>query len=126
MAQSLSGSPLNLLYFNASPPIRINEAQWTEWLTTEFVPALLESKAALTAVVYREVGFAMIPNPSHPLRYLVLCQTDFRSLQDSEKYKQVYEGTGAIKYLTDEAAVEIRNYRLIQDFNPNGVNNSMS
>lgn len=118
MAQSLTGNPLNLFYCNLSPPASVSEAAWTKWLALEFIPALLESKAAIRAALYRETGFAMIPIPSHELRYMLVCQTDFRMLQESEKYRSVCDQTDAKGFMPNDDGVEMRNYRLIQDYNP--------
>lgn len=120
MAQSLTSNPLNLFYCNLSPPASVLETEWTKWLSSEFIPALLKSKAVIRAALYRETGFAMIPVPSHKLSYIFICQTDFRRLQDSEMYKQVYDETNAKRFITNEGPGEMRNYRLIQDYNPKG------
>ena len=124
MAQSLTGNPLNLFYCNFSPPTNVPETKLTEWLVLDFIPALLESKAVIRAALYRETGFAMIPFPSHELRYMFICQTGFRMLQESEKYRQVYDQTDAKRFMPIEGAVEMRNYRLIQDYNPRNKKSS--
>jgi hypothetical protein len=106
-----SGTPLNLLYINCSPPSEAPEVEWERWLTTKHMPSALNSGTVARAALYKETGFAMIPHPSHPFNYMLLYQTDFKRLQDSEKYIKTCEDTGAEKY--DAAAnKEIRNYKV--------------
>ena len=113
MAQSMnpSGTPLNLLYINCSPPSDIPEAEWERWLRTIHIPAALNSGTVIRAALYKETGFAMIPQPSHPLEYMLLYQTGFNRLQDSETYIKAYEDTGAEKYDT-VADNDTRNYKV--------------
>ena len=113
MAQSMnpSGTPLNLLYINCSPPLDVPEAEWESWLTMKHMPAILFSGAVVRAVLYKETGFAMIPNPSPLLRYMLLYQTDFKRLQDSEQYIKTCEAAGAEKYAIF-ANNDTRNYKV--------------
>lgn len=119
MAQSMNpnGTPLNLYYINCSPPSNVSELEWERWFTSHHVSAIISSGIVTRAALYKEVGFGMIPNPSHPRKYMILYQTDFKRLQDSEMYRLVNEQTDAGKFnaVGDD---DVRNYkvRLATDF----------
>ena len=93
-----SGTPLNLCYINCSPLSSVSELEWEKWFVSRHLPAIFDSGTVTRAALYKEVGFAMIPNPSHPLKYLIMYQTDFKRLQDSEKYRLVCEQTDARQF----------------------------
>lgn len=85
--RNTGGTPLSLLYINCSPPLDVPEAQWEKWLKTTQIPSIVNSGAAVRAALYKETCFAMIPNPSHPLKYMLLYQIDSERPQESEKYR---------------------------------------
>ena len=61
--------------------------------------------------LYKEVGFAMLPKPDHPQRFLALYQTNQEQLHNDESFTPA----------SPEEDSEIRTYKLIQDYNPKNV-----
>lgn len=51
----------------------------------------------------------MLPEPQHPLRFLALYESDQEELQNDDTYKPA----------SPEEESDVRNYKLIQDYNPN-------
>lgn len=102
MAQALNpgSTQPNLLYINCSPPSDVREAELETWLTTRHLPSIVDSGTVARAALYKEVGFRMIPQPTHPLKYMILYQTNFRRVQDHEKYIKTGEDTNAVRFQT--------------------------
>ena len=57
---------------------------------------------------YEEVGFAMLPKSDNPQKFLALYYTNQERLQDEDAFTSA----------SPEDDLDIRNYKLIQDFNP--------
>ena len=74
----------------------------------------MDSKLCSRVALYKEVGFSMLPKPNHPRTLLGVYQTDHERLQDHESFK----------IISPEEDLEVRNYKLIQNYNPNGVDES--
>ena len=63
----------------------------------------------------------------NPRKYLAIYQTDFKEMLKSEEYKAA--GTTSelfpVKDIDKNGEFDVRNYELIQDFDPNGLGDSM-
>jgi hypothetical protein len=97
-----------LLYVNTSPK-RASDETWAKWFVSQHLPGLSKASACNRVLVYKETGFAMLPEPQHPLRFLALYESDQEELQNDDTYKPA----------SPEEESDVRNYKLIQDYNPN-------
>lgn len=100
----------DLLYLNTSPK-GTSDQSWAEWFIGQHLATLGETKVCSRVLVYKEIGFPMLPNPEHPLRFLALYETNKEGLQNDDAYKPA----------SPEEESDMRNYRLIQNYNPKGL-----
>ena len=96
-----------LLYLNTSPK-GVSDQTWAEWFVKQHLSTLEESKVCSRVSVYKEIGFPMLPNPEHLLRFLALYETEKEGLQNDAAYKPA----------SPEEESDMRNYKMIQDYNP--------
>jgi len=121
-----------LLHVNSRPTVVSNDL-WTKWYTTEHIPDLVNSKTSTRAAFYQEIGHAFNPDPKDPRPFLALYQTDFEEPLKSSNYSdgvrrdsELFKQQGATsKKNQDNGDFDARNYELIQNFDPNGVDESM-
>ncbi len=122
-----------ILTVNSRPTVVSNDL-WTEWYTVEHLPDLVNSKASTRAAFYQEIGHAFNPDPQNPRPFLAVYQTDFEELLKSNNYLENVRHTSSL-FMKEGATsdrnlqngdFDARNYRLIQNFDPNGVGESMS
>ena len=122
-----------LLYVNSRPTFVSNDL-WTEWYTVEHLPDLVNSKTSTRAAFYQEIGHAFNPEPQDPRPFLALYQTDFEEPLKSDNYtdnvrreSELFQKGGATSENNrDNGDFDARNYSLIQNYDPNGVGESMS
>lgn len=114
-----------LLWVNSRPRPEsgVDDGLWLKWYTEEHVPDLVNSKTAVRAAMYRETfDFAGASKEQPPRRYLVLYQTDFEECLKSKEYmndvRHSSELWPATTPTTDVGDFNARNYRLIQDYDP--------
>ena len=102
----MSQSPY-LLYVNTSPKGASDET-WMKWWIYRHASDVIKSELCDRVALYKEIGFAMLPSPDHPQRFLALYYTDCERPQDEESYEPV----------SPEEDSEMRNYKLIQNYDP--------
>lgn len=100
-----------MLYVNASPE-SVSDDQWAEWFVSQHLPTLSTAKTCERVLLYKEIGFAMLPESDHPLHFLALYESPYDGLQNGHAYKSASE----------EEESDIRNYKMIQDYNPRDAN----
>ena len=99
-----------LLYLNTSPK-GISDQTWAKWFVNQHLATLEVSKVCTRVSIYRETDFPMLPNPEHPLRFLALYETEKEGLQNDSAYKPA----------SPEEESDMRNYKMIQDYNPKNL-----
>jgi len=95
------------------------------------VPDLVNSKTAVRAAMYRETkNFPLASKETHPRRYLVLYQTDMEECLKSEEYRNDVRHSSDMWPASKETAAigdfDARNYKLIQDYDPDSKGESES
>ena len=93
------------------------------------VPDLVNSKATVRAAMYQEsFDFGLAAKEHPPRRYLVMYQTDFEECLKSKEYindvRHSSEKWPASKPTSEVGDFNARNYKLIQDYDPDGKGES--
>ncbi|OCT54443.1 putative alpha/beta hydrolase [Cladophialophora carrionii] len=116
-----------LLWVNSRPKPEsgVDDDLWVKWYTEEHVPDLVNTKTAVRAAMYRETfDFPLAAKEHHPRKYLVLYQTDLEEPLKSKEYLDgVRHSSGlwtANKPTSEVGDFHARNYKLIQDYDPDG------
>ncbi|KAI9708038.1 MAG: hypothetical protein M1820_004242 [Bogoriella megaspora] len=118
-----------LLHVTSRPTV-VSERLWIQWYTEEHVPDLVNSRTSTRATFFQEVSLPKEfrpESPGFPCKFLTLYQTDFEEGMNSEEIRHVRQGSdlfvqGGSKWDTSENGdFDIRNYKLIQDYDPNDV-----
>lgn len=83
----------------------------------------MNSKTSVRAAFYREsFDFALAPKEKHERKYLAMYQTDFEEPLKSNEYlndvRHTSEKWPADKATSDVGDFNARNYKLIQDYDP--------
>jgi hypothetical protein len=89
------------------------------------VPDLVNSKTTVRAAMYQEsFDFKAAAKEHHPRKYLVIYQTDFEECLKSKEYINNVRTSSEIwpdkKGNADVGDFNARNYKLIQDYDPDG------
>jgi len=124
-----------LLWVN-SRPITVTDEKWVEWYTDEHVPDLVGHGASTRATFYRETfdfpgssrehhdrqWLSMDQGKQHRL-YLAMYQTNFEEPLKSDEYlgirttSEIFPG----KQIMGAGEFNARNYKLIQDYDPDSI-----
>ena len=116
-----------------SKPTAVSNDLWIEWYKVEHLPDLVNSRTSVRAAFYQEIPHAFNPDPQDPRPYLALYQTDFEEPLKTDNYlenvrhgSEMFKKEGATSEKNrDNGDFDARNYSLIQNYDPNGVGESM-
>lgn len=120
-----------LLHVN-SRPTAVDDNLWTKWYTSEHIPDIIQSKACARATFYKEIPAATTLDntaDANPRNFLALYQTQYADLlnTDANQMPNVRQGSELFERASGQASsfangeFDGRNYKLIQDFDPNGL-----
>jgi len=117
-----------LLHVNSRPTVVSSEV-WRQWYVTEHLPDLVNSKTATRAAFYEEIAMPAGPESDHPRKFLAIYQTDIEEALLSEQCRtgvhrtsELFKQGGAKSDRNeDNGDFDVRNYRLIQNYDPNGL-----
>lgn len=124
-----------LLHVN-SRPTAVDENTWTKWYTTEHLPDLVGHGASTRASFYREEASPselVAKDATNPRKFLALYQSDHEEPLKSDGYVQKVRHTSELfrdasgkEENRENGEFDARNYKLIQDYDPNGLGNGKS
>ena len=125
-----------LLHVN-SRPTAVDDNLWTKWYTSEHIPDIIESNACARATFYKEIPAATTLDntaDANPRPFLALYQTKYADLlnTDAHQMPNVRQGSELFEKASGQASsfangeFDGRNYKLIQDFDPNGLGDGES
>ncbi|KIW26512.1 hypothetical protein, variant [Cladophialophora immunda] len=120
-----------LLWVNSRPlpDSGVDDDLWVKWYIEEHVPDLVNSKATVRAAMFREnFDFSLEPKEKHPRKFLVLYQADFEEPLSSKEYLDDVRHSSDMwpdkKGNREVGDFNGRNYKLIQDYDPDGKGES--
>jgi hypothetical protein len=123
--------PTQYLCRVTSRPTNCDNKTWEKWYTEEHIPDVLEQKAATRAAFYREVfdvpALYAFNKEKNPREYMAIYQTDIKDLSTSEEVKATKPTSDLFpgkKEISENGELDMRNYELIQDFDPNNLGDS--
>lgn len=114
-----------LLWVN-SRATAVDDDLWQKWYIEEHVPDLVNGKASTRARFYKEIKGGIPGTPAadaHPRKFLALYQTEFEEPLKSEEYLGLRKTTEMFPtpVFGDNGEFNGRNYKLIQDYDPESV-----
>lgn len=113
-----------------SRPTNCDNKIWEKWYTEEQIPDVVNHKASTRAAFYREVfdvpDLYAYNKEKSPRKYLAIYQTGFKDMLKSKEYKAIRTKSELLpeKDIDKSGEFDVRNYELIQDFDPNGLGDS--
>lgn len=119
-----------LLWVN-SRATAVDDDLWQKWYIEEHVPDLVNHKASTRASFYKEIKGGVAGTPAaaaHPRNFLALYQTNFEEPLKSDEYLGIRRTTEILpnKEFGENGEFNARNYKLIQDYDPENVGESMA
>ncbi|KIW12294.1 hypothetical protein PV08_09571 [Exophiala spinifera] len=111
------------------PSSGVDDKLWIKWYTEEHLPDLVNSHTSTRAAFYQEShDFAGAPKDRHPRSFLALYQTDFEEPLKSKNYLEKVRSSSSMwpaqKPTSEIGDFDGRNYRLIQEYDPNKIGDS--
>jgi hypothetical protein len=120
-----------------SKPTQASEEQFVKWYTEEHVPDLVKHGASTRATFYRETldfpgstrehherqWLSVDQGKNEHLNYLAAYQTDFEEALQSKQYLEIPTTSDLFpwKLHSESGSFDARNYKLIQDYDPDHV-----
>jgi hypothetical protein len=113
------------------------EEQFVKWYKNEYLPNVIIAKASTRATFYQEtLDFPGSAREHHerqwlsvdqgivePLNFLVGYQTKFKEMLKSKEYMKIPTTSDRFpwKSIADSGSFDVRNYKLVQDYDPNHI-----
>jgi hypothetical protein len=113
-----------------SRPTNCDDKTWEKWYTEEHIPDLINHQVSTRAALYREIfdvpDLYAYNKEKNPRNFLAIYQTEFEDMSKSEEYKATKTTSEVLpeKEILKNGELDVRNYELIQDFDPNGLGDS--
>ncbi|KAL9069844.1 MAG: hypothetical protein Q9157_006032 [Trypethelium eluteriae] len=122
--------PSPYLFFVQSNPTFVDDDLWTKWYTVEHLPDLVNSKLYDRAALYKEVEVPLdlvAGVPPYPRKFLAVYQTAQEEASGTQAHQELrttsemFAEQGGPKEIERNGDIDARNYKLIQDYDPDIV-----